>query len=664
MLFRIAHSLLTQLLVAILVLLVLPITLSGYYLHKQITSSLDLMIKEKVTASNKAAHSLLHNSGNNLLDIAKSNSYWEAHRIAIKKHDIDWINTNVLSAIDTNPDINFISVYQLNGKMLTQVGDIKEFTVNLESPKIFKQLEKEKDFSGLVQTSKGLALIAVSGVTNDSGNADPTGILIFGKILEDEDLKKMKETLVDNIAVLTNEGVFLKTDNNIKKETLLKDLVAIKKTKEEHIFLTTQMDSTHYGQMSTTIKDLNNQSIGILYVSQKQQASTEVKQSLSEINIIISLILFLAITILSFILFWFIIKPIKHLVKLSEEASTGVLTKGMPLEVTERKDEIGKLSSSMNKMIGNFRLLIKGTTNMIGQVDDSIKELSAISDQTTNTTHQIVASIQEVASGSETQLQRALEASLAIEEMAKEIQQIDESVFIVSKDSAKTEEDVNQGNKSIQHTIRQIEKINQSFTETRLVVHKLTERSNEIVYMATLLTKIANQTNLLALNASIEAARSGEHGKGFTVVANEVKKLAEQTKVSAKQVSQLIAQVQQESSISLQSMDDVSKEVLNGVKQINEVGTTFSNILTATRNAAKQSQAVSGLTEEIAAGSEEITTSVDTMATIAKTSTELSQNVASSSQEQLAAMEEINSSTQTLTRMVEELKKQINQFKI
>jgi len=233
-----------------------------------------------------------------------------------------------------------------------------------------------------------------------------------------------------------------------------------------------------------------------------------------------------------------------------------------------------------------------------------------------------------------------------------------------SSNSEKTEKEVEQGNQLIQHAMQQMEKINDSFKESSSVVNKLTERSKEVGQIAALITGIADQTNLLALNAAIEAARAGEQGRGFAVVADEVRTLAEKTSVSAKQVSELIVVIQKESLSSMQSMDKVNTEVHEGLKQIHEAGEIFERILSSAQHVAQQSQEVSVTAEEMSASSKHVAASVETMTNIAQTSAHSSQSVAASSQEQLASMEEISSASESLAKKAQELKNLINTFKL
>ena len=657
-----SNSLIIQVLVLFLLLLVLPISIVGYYLYDQITNDLAQMEKERVTISSQATEDLINKYGQNLLDVAVTNSKWEDNRIAVQNEDINWINENINSNLGIIPNVDFISTSDFNGKVISQAGDVKEFTGELAFPNILGQMKKKNDFSGLVQTSKGLAIIAVSRITNEEENAESSGMLIFGRLLDNSELQDIQDTLHDDIALLPNTGTLLSTSKNVNKSDLAKYVSSTQPNVQ--VFKTSYSDSIRSVQMITYLKDFSNKPVGVLYIDQKQMTSSEVLSKLKIVSLIIGGILIIILALLTWLVNRRILTPIQHLMTISEDVSKGILTKKVDDNISNRKDEIGKLGSSINVMLSNFRTLIKEVIDSIEHVASASEQLSASSEETTNAAHQITAVIQEVASGSEAQLHGALESSNSIEEMSKDIQCITHTILNVSTDSAKMANEAEQGNQSIVQAVQQMENITESFKISSNIVDQLTERSKEIGQIASMITNIADQTNLLALNAAIEAARAGEHGKGFAVVADEVRKLAEQTAVSSKQVSDLIDLIQKDSHSSVQSMNTVSEEVDAGLKQIYDVGKAFKRILLATQNVAQQTNEVSAIAEQMSKSTKTVTASVETMAIIAKNSAQSSQNVVASSQEQLASIEEITASSESLTKIALELKGIINTFKI
>ena len=221
----------------------------------------------------------------------------------------------------------------------------------------------------------------------------------------------------------------------------------------------------------------------------------------------------------------------------------------------------------------------------------------------------------------------------------------------------------NEGGQVVQETKNQMQSIHSSVTDSNTKIQTLHERSQQITSILDVITSIADQTNLLALNAAIEAARAGEHGKGFAVVADEVRKLAEQSQESAKQIFELIRGIQTETEQSVNIMAKVSDDVQNGLRVTDEAIAKFQVIMTSMNEITPRMEEVSSASEQMSASVQEVTAVTEDLAFSAKGNAAASEDVAASTEEQLASMEEINASAQALAHMADELKQLVSQFK-
>ena len=212
--------------------------------------------------------------------------------------------------------------------------------------------------------------------------------------------------------------------------------------------------------------------------------------------------------------------------------------------------------------------------------------------------------------------------------------------------------------------IAQMQLINESVEQIGKTISGLHVNTNKISDIVSIIMAIADQTNLLALNAAIEAARAGEHGKGFAVVADEVRRLAEQSSESATEIYKLISTIQSDSNASIVVMEKGKEDVKVGMDYTNEVGTIFKKILTSSEEVANQIREISAASQQISASSEEITASVTNIKKASEQSSEFSSNVSQSTQEQLTTMQEVKDASSSLGQTAEELQALVAKFKL
>lgn len=376
-----------------------------------------------------------------------------------------------------------------------------------------------------------------------------------------------------------------------------------------------------------------------------------------------ALIICIAIVIGAVAVFFITKSIIAPIIRLKEQAITiseGDLTQDIEIQ---SNDEIGHLGQAFNSMQESLRTLIQNVERSAELVASSAAQLSASAEQTSDATAQVATSIQEVAHSAEMQKDGVDGASRSLIDISVDITHIADNSIRVSELSYRATEEAEIGGQAVSDTVNQMTSIHKSVIESNAITKSLHERSKEVRSILNVITAIANQTNLLALNAAIEAARAGEQGKGFAVVADEVRKLAEQSQSSATEIHEIVEGIQEDTANSVEIMEQITINVQGGVDVSNEAIEKFNHILQSLKEITPQMEAVSATAEQVSAAVQEVTATANYIASSAQGNAAASQQVAASSEEQLASMEEISSSADSLAFMAEDLKELIAKFK-
>lgn len=396
--------------------------------------------------------------------------------------------------------------------------------------------------------------------------------------------------------------------------------------------------------------------VGTMFTAEAANAAA----STFNINLIIIAI---SITVgIIFMLFMIksVVNPINRLKQSAIKISEGDLTEFID---NHSKDEIGQLGEAFIAMKVNLKKLIRNVDQSSQHVQTSAHGLSANAEQNIAASEQVTEAMQQVTVSTEKQTTSIDQNAVSIEEIAKGVVEIADSSMQVSDLSSRAIQLADEGGQAVEQTVNQMVSIHESVTQSDTMIKSLYDRTKEIGSILEIISAISEQTNLLALNAAIEAARAGEHGKGFAVVADEVRKLAEQSHQSAEQISALITGIQHETAKSVQTMMKTSADVQDGLQLTEDTSKKFASIIKRLHEIAPKMEDISASAQEMSAVVEEVSATAIELTDHAKINAAASEEVAASTEQTLSSMQEMAVASKELLDMADELQSYVNRFK-
>ncbi|WP_313892031.1 methyl-accepting chemotaxis protein [Psychrobacillus sp.] len=536
----------------------------------------------------------------------------------------------------------------------------------------YTQLKKiDDDYTFILEDS----VQKINQARNISDAISAQGVYVRSYILEPseatiENLKK-QQAIIDTITV-DLEKIFVNTEmlNQLQKikdsqqmfnatsEEIL-SVVKAGQTDEAVKLLSSKARPANEGLRSAVLAIIDFQT------TEMETIKTEAQES-ARLSTIFILIIAIFSTILAFAVAVFITRAITVPVNKLSAAAAVIANGDLSQEdvTVKTKDEIRDLSASFNLMKSNLHALINNIATNVEQTTAAAEQLSASTDEVALSSNDVAKRVEIMAEGAAQSAATGKESSVAMEETANGVQRIAEATQMLHSKAVDTQAVANEGEKTLITAEEQMLVIQKSSHETNERIKKLSAQSAEIENISKVITAITEQTNLLALNAAIEAARAGEHGKGFAVVADEVRKLAEESKNSANQIVGLTTLIQQDTKEVENAVSTTVNNVEEGVTFIQNAQTAFGSIMGAIQDMASQIEEVSASSEEISASTEQVAASVNEMSSASENSSEQSEMIAAAVEEQTATMQEISAVARSLSTGAMDIQEQINQFKI
>ncbi|MGE5584890.1 MAG: methyl-accepting chemotaxis protein [Bacillota bacterium] len=411
-----------------------------------------------------------------------------------------------------------------------------------------------------------------------------------------------------------------------------------------------------------------------------------------------------------------ITRPTRALARASQEVAAGRL--GIEVPGTKRRDEMGVMAQAFSEMVTSLRNVVEQLVGHAKRVASTGQEVAASADEAATATEQVARTIEQVAKGAAEQSTSAQttstamgQLSTAIEQIAKGAQEqalsvneangvvasmarlmegVSKAVDSLIAASERSRSAAGSGSRAVDDVVAGMDDIRKQAEAVAAGIRDLGAHSTEIGKIIEVIDDIAEQTNLLALNAAIEAARAGEHGKGFAVVADEVRKLAERSGKATKEIAGLISTMQRSIELASKAQDLQASRVSQGTQlagqagqalsdidatmnamnaEVEKIATTVKELESSSAQVVKAMDNVASVTEENTAATQEMTASADevqkavqAMAAVSEQTASAAEQVSASTGQMSSAIEQIAASAQDLARMAADLEKLVARF--
>ncbi|MCF7534078.1 methyl-accepting chemotaxis protein [Pseudomonas sp. P2498] len=311
-----------------------------------------------------------------------------------------------------------------------------------------------------------------------------------------------------------------------------------------------------------------------------------------------------------------IVGPLREALQLADRVANGDLTYS---EVTVRRDELGLLQTSMHRMTTNLRQLMGGLRDGVTQIASAAEQLSAVTEQTS--------------AGVNSQRSETDQVATAMNEMAATVQEVARNAEQASHAAVSASKEARDGDAVVAKAVLQIEKLATEVGHSKTAMDELKQESNKIGGVLDVIKAVAEQTNLLALNAAIEAARAGEAGRGFAVVADEVRSLAQRTQASTEEIATLIGGLHSRTAQVANTLENSRVLTDSSVELARDAGASIGNISRSISTIESMNQQIAASAEEQSAVAEEINRSVLSVRDISEQTASASEQTAASSVE-------------------------------
>ncbi|SHO49214.1 methyl-accepting chemotaxis protein [Anaerocolumna xylanovorans] len=659
---KVKFSIKSKLILLFLSLSLIPFITALIFMYQMSVRELDRMTNKRLNDSASMVNYFLEQKSSDALSLAKRYLQNSDMIEAFREKDRDKLLKVALPIYENLSQDAHVTVFELGddtGTVFVRAHNKDEYGDSKADNVSIKAALSGQEVRGLEFGKSGLAIRAFLPI---KANNTVIGTLQIG--FDDTILTDIQASINGNIS-LYNGNVLVKTSSDKEKSNIgkeLSDSSIYERVKQgQKVQLKTDAGEMIlyyplYDTLGTSVE-------GIISISQDISDIERYRTSSLTTSIVLLFLLTLGVTIIAYLFAVNITNPIHKAVELINRIARFNLSEdAASSRLVNRTDEMGVIARSISDMRNSLRTMIEEMAEISQNITKNSKDLFVSAEENTRTINQVAVAISEIAIGNGGLSETISNESLLIEQVTERIGNVTEIISDNSLQAAASLEAVEKGQSALLLTEQNVDESISTTAKVNSSLQELIQMIKQVTNISSVISSIASQTNLLALNAAIEAARAGEAGKGFSVVAEEIRKLAEETASSLSQITVIVGKTVSLADEAGKNMEYTNRMAEEQKLSVNTTKAAFENISTYAETIAKKTKETADMLSSIDSTSKEIRTQTQDMAAVAEESAAGSEEISASSEEQLASVEMTAKAAADLSAMAEALNDHIVNF--